>query len=78
MTTLHTTLDDAQQIQYLEANERDPFFAFLQFLTPLGFFAHPSYRGNRDRLGWQLIGFEHRHAWLPPFGFYDAQVGQDG
>lgn len=68
------TLSDQQQIDYLSANEQAPAFGFLQFLTNLGFFANPSYRGNRDHIGWKLIGFEHQHAWVPPFGYYDAQV----
>lgn len=58
--------------------EDTPFFSVLHFLTVAGAFALPSYGGNRDHLGWQLIGFEHRHAWAPPFGHYDAEaMGQE-
>jgi hypothetical protein len=26
-------------------------------------------------MGWKLLGFDHRHVWAPPFGYYDAQAG---
>jgi hypothetical protein len=35
-------------------------------------FSLPEYGGNKDELGWQLIGFEDRHVWTQPYGFYDA------
>ena len=41
-------------------------------LALLGLVALPKYGGNRDKLGWQLLGFEDRHFWQPPFGHYDA------
>ena len=34
-------------------------------------FTLPAYGGNRDRVGWKLIGFEDTHAFYPPFGYYD-------
>jgi hypothetical protein len=41
-------------------------------------FAMPSYGGNRDKLGWALIGFQDRHSWQPPFGYYDkGYSGED-
>lgn len=49
------------------------FFQAVRFMTLAGMFALPSYGGNRDYAGWQLLGFEHRQAWEPPFGYYDAQ-----
>lgn len=66
-------LGDADQIRALAAAEETPFFGLVRFLTVAGMFAHPDHGGNRDKLGWQLLGFEDRHAWQPPFGFYDAQ-----
>jgi gluconate 2-dehydrogenase gamma chain len=44
----------------------------VHFLTVAGMFALPGYGGNRDKLGWALLGFEDHHAWQPPFGYYDA------
>ncbi|MFT5048613.1 MAG: hypothetical protein ACI8UP_005617, partial [Porticoccaceae bacterium] len=38
----------------------------------------PEYGGNRDNIGYQLIGFEDRHAWQAPYGFYDADYAQRG
>lgn len=49
-----------------------PFFELMHFLTVAGMFALPAHGGNRDYLGWQLLGLSHRHAWAPPFGHYDA------
>ncbi len=43
-----------------------------------GVFSDPSHGGNRDKAGWAMIGFDNRHAWQPPFGYYDAQVAQGG
>ncbi len=37
-----------------------------------GFLGNPSYGGNRDHVGWKLIGFEDRMAFQPPFGYYDG------
>ncbi len=34
-------------------------------------FTAPTYGGNRDGLGWKLIGFEAQHVFQPPFGYYD-------
>lgn len=62
------------QDELLRQVEDTPFFGLAHFLTIAGTFALPSYGGNREHLGWQLIGFEHRHAWAPPFGHYDAEA----
>ena len=65
-------LDNAQQDQLLSAIESTEFFGTVRFLTIAGMFALPEYGGSEDRIGNQLIGFEDRHAWAPPFGYYDA------
>ncbi len=61
---------DAQQIIIRELEET-PFFGMARALTLFGMFAHPKYGGNKDKLGWELIGFVDQHGWQPPFGFYD-------
>ena len=33
--------------------------------------ASPEYGGNRDGVGWRMIGFVDEHAFQPPFGYYD-------
>ena len=47
------------------------FFGFVRFLTHVGMFALPSYGGNFQKKGWELMGFEDRHVFHPPFGYYD-------
>lgn len=69
-------LNNAEQIAYLTEQEDTPMFGFLTFLVTLGMFALPSYGGNRDHVGWDLIGFKHQHVWLPPFGHYDAEFAE--
>jgi gluconate 2-dehydrogenase gamma chain len=66
------------QTALLTREQASPFFDAVRFLTVCGTFASPAYGGNRDAVGWKLIGFDHRHAWSPPFGFYDAQAAKDG
>ena len=51
--------------------DRTPFFDTTRLLTLLGMFSMPAYGGNRDGVGWKLIGFEDRHVFQPPFGYYD-------
>ena len=65
------TLSAEQQLQWLRQVEHTPFFTSLQQLTVLGALSMPAYGGNRNGLGWQLIGFEDLHAFTPPFGYYD-------
>jgi len=64
-------LPSAEQIGYLETVDRTPFFDTTRLLTLLGMFSMPAYGGNRDGAGWKLIGFEDRHSFQPPFGYYD-------
>lgn len=71
-------LDALRQDALLESIEKTPFFEQMRFLTLAGMFTLPEYGGNRDHVGWDLIGFDHRHAWQPPFGYYDADYMQHG
>lgn len=64
-------LTPEQQIAWLPQVEHTPFFNSIQQLTVLGALSMPAYGGNRNGLGWQLIGFEDLHAFTPPFGYYD-------
>lgn len=63
-----------QQTGILENIEETPFFRTMIFMTHCGMFAMPSWGGNRDLSGWKLLGFDNRHAWQPPFGYYDARA----
>jgi gluconate 2-dehydrogenase gamma chain len=62
-----------QQIRLIRAIEKTDFFELLRTHTLYGFLGNPSYGGNRDHIGWKLIGFEDRMAYQPPFGYYDAE-----
>lgn len=71
-------LSPAQQDELLTLIAEEPFFNTMRYLTIAGMFALPEYGGNRDHIGWKLIGFEDRHMWMPPFGFYDADYAAKG
>lgn len=66
-------LTEAQQDEVIGAVEReDPgFFFFAKTLVLLGLVTNPEYGGNRDHVGWQLLGFENDFSYSPPFGYYD-------
>jgi hypothetical protein len=63
---------DARQVAWLHEVENTPFFGSVRRLTLLGMAASPKYGGNFDKQGWKLLGFEDRHVWKPPFGYYDT------
>jgi hypothetical protein len=69
--TLFSAAPEAEQIAWLHEVDETPFFAAVRRLTVLGLTAMPKYGGNRDGLGWKLIGFVDGHFWEPPFGYYD-------
>ena len=71
-------LEAAQQDQLLTEIEDGEFFATIRYLTVAGMFSQPQYGGNRDKIGYQLIGFEDRHSWQAPYGFYDADYAEKG
>ena len=70
------TLSSARQVELLRAAEKTPFFQMMRFVTVAGTFANPSWGGNRDHIGWRILGFEDQFAWQPPFGAYDAPGGE--
>ena len=65
-------LPPERQIALLQAVEGTPFFQSMRFATVAATFADPSWGGNRDKVGWRILGFDDRFAWQPPFGDYDA------
>jgi gluconate 2-dehydrogenase gamma chain len=65
------TLSAEQQYEFLQLVERTPFFERVRLLTLVGMFAMPKYGGNRDGIGWKLLGFQDQHVFTPPFGYYD-------
>ncbi|MEZ4414645.1 MAG: gluconate 2-dehydrogenase subunit 3 family protein [Gemmatimonadota bacterium] len=69
-----------QRVEVLRTVEReDPgFFGYARLLVLAGTLSHPDYGGNRDHLGWALMGMEHADTYEPPYGFYDAEARQAG
>jgi len=65
-------LTNDQQIRLIHGIETTDFFELLRTHTLYGFLGNPSYGGNRDHIGWKLIGFEDRMVFQPPFGYYDG------
>jgi gluconate 2-dehydrogenase gamma chain len=47
------------------------FFETLRQHTIAGFLIDPDTGGNRDGVGWKVIGREREHMFQPPFGYYD-------
>jgi gluconate 2-dehydrogenase gamma chain len=64
-------LPETQQIEFLHTVDSTPFFDQARLLTLCGLFSSPAYGGNRDGIGWKLLGFEDQHLFEPPFGYYD-------
>lgn len=71
-------LDEADQDRYLQTQQDSEFFRLMRTSTILGFFSMNKYGGNRDDIGWKLLGLPSGHAaWQPPFGYYDAEYVSD-
>jgi gluconate 2-dehydrogenase gamma chain len=47
-------------------------FDVLRSLVLTGFLSDPNLGGNKDGVGWKLIGFDAAPVHEPPFGYYDA------
>jgi len=72
--TSFTALTSAQQIEVMKAMEKTPDFNILRGFVITGFFGSPALGGgNKNQVGWRLIGFEDKFYYQPPFGYYDAQ-----
>jgi gluconate 2-dehydrogenase gamma chain len=74
--TTFGALETAQQDEVLRAIEKTPFFQMLRLGAIVGTFALPAYGGNRDHLGWQMLGLTHQPVYQPPFGYYDADANK--
>jgi len=74
--TAFAQLTAAQQDEVIRAIERTPFFQAVRFDTIVGTFALPTWGGNRDHAGWNMIGLEHQPRFQPPFGAYDVEANR--
>ena len=69
-------LDHTGQDRVLTAldERKDAFFTLLLTHTMEGFYGHPRHGGNRDRVGWQVLGYpgpSFPHGNEQPYGWYD-------
>jgi gluconate 2-dehydrogenase gamma chain len=71
-----SALTGEQQDALLRGIERSDFFGFTRFATVAGYLALPKYGGNKDYVGWQVVGQEHVWEFKPPFGWYDRPENQ--
>jgi len=68
-------LSEKDQDEFLEGKQSSPLFNMMWAMTMFGFFSMPKHGGNKNKIGWELIGFEGDHGpWSYPFGYYDAEV----
>jgi len=70
---IFSRLTHEQQQNVLAEIEQSEFFNTLRTHTVMGFFGNPAYGGNKNKVGWNLIGFEDSFTFHPPFGHYDAE-----
>lgn len=67
-------LPEADQDAFLATQDQTPFFDLMQFMTLCGFFGMSKYGGNRNNIGWKLLGVDpDQHVFTSPFGYYDAE-----
>ena len=55
-------LGEEEQDAFLKTQENTDFFDLAWVMTVFGFFSMPKYGGNKDHVGWELIGFEGHHG----------------
>jgi Gluconate 2-dehydrogenase subunit 3 len=60
-----------RQVRRLGGASNMSFAETLRFHTLAGFLVDPEAGGNRDYVGWNLIGRDPAHSFSAPFGFYD-------
>lgn len=71
-----SALTPAQQDEVLKSIEETPFFGAMRVATLAGMFSLPSYGGNRDWVGWKLVGQESALEFKAPFGWYDRPANR--
>jgi Gluconate 2-dehydrogenase subunit 3 len=65
-----------QQDAMLREIEKTEFFGAVRFATLAGFLALPKYGGNKDYVGWKMIGQDTAMEQKAPFGWYDRPENQ--
>lgn len=67
--------EEQDEVLRLLEQRASPFFATLLEHTMEGFYGDPRHGGNKDRVGWKMIGFpgpSFPKGYEPPLGWYDA------
>jgi gluconate 2-dehydrogenase gamma chain len=54
------------------------YFEVIRSYVIAGFLCDPDNGGNKDMVGWQVIGYDGMAMHEPPFGFYDAELLKGG
>lgn len=68
----YDALPAADQDAILKDIQDSASFRTVLFLTMVGTYGNPAYGGNRNAVGWKLLGFKMQPKYQPPFGYYDA------
>ena len=69
-------LTPAQQDEVLRSIEQTPFFGLMRFATFAGMFSLPTHGGNKDFVGWKLVGQTDAMEFKAPFGWYDQPANR--
>ena len=69
-------LTPAQQDEVLRSIEQTPFFGTMRFATLAGMFSLPTHGGNKDFIGWKLVGQTDAMEFKAPFGWYDQPANR--
>jgi len=75
--TTFRSLPVADQDAVLTELDSGGFFGAIRSLVVMGMFSDPAHGGNRDEVGWKLLGFQHAMTHAAPFGHYDAEYAKE-
>lgn len=77
-STSIASLKPEQQLALVKSIDGTPFFETVRAHTIIGFLNSPDQGGNRNYVGWKLLGMDDRMVYQPPFGYYDADLRKEG
>jgi len=72
--TRFAQLNPTQQLEFLGSHQASGFFQQVRGVTLIATFSNPLWGGNKNGVGYRILGFEDRFQWQPPFGWYDAKA----
>ena len=75
--TSFAELSSDEQRRIMRQVESTAFFGLARNLAVMGTFADPSLGGNQGGAREKILQIEHRPAFQPPFGYYDAQAARE-